>query len=40
MNEIAEMIEMVLNAPNDESVIAKVKERVNTRMKDYPLFNW
>lgn len=40
MNEIAEMIEMILNAPNDESVIAKVKERVNTRMKDYPLFNW
>lgn len=40
MNEIAEMIEMVLNAPNDEYVIAKVKERVNTRMKDYPLFNW
>lgn len=40
MNEIAEMIEMVLNAPNDESIIAKVKERVNTRMKDYPLFNW
>lgn len=40
MNEIAEIIEMVLNAPNDESVIAKVKERVNTRMKDYPLFNW
>ena len=40
MNEIAEMIELVLNAPNDESVIAKVKERVNTRMKDYPLFNW
>lgn len=40
MNEIAEMIEMVLNAPNDDSVIAKVKERVNTRMKDYPLFNW
>lgn len=40
MNEIVEMIEMVLNAPNDESVIAKVKERVNTRMKDYPLFNW
>lgn len=40
MNEIAEMIEMVLNAPNDESVIAKVKERVNTSMKDYPLFNW
>ena len=40
MDEIAEMIEMVLNAPNDESVIAKVKERVNARMKDYPLFNW
>lgn len=40
MDEIAEMIEMVLNAPTDESVIAKVKERVNARMKDYPLFNW
>lgn len=40
MNEIAEMIEMILSAPNDESVIAKVKEHVNTRMKDYPLFNW
>lgn len=40
MDEIAEMIEMVLNAPTDESVITKVKERVNARMKDYPLFNW
>lgn len=40
MDEIAEMIEMVLNAPTDESVIAKVKDRVNARMKDYPLFNW
>ena len=40
MDEIAEMIEMVLNAPTDESVIAKVKERVNARMKGYPLFNW
>ncbi len=40
MDEIAEMIEMVLNAPTDEFVIAKVKERVNARMKDYPLFNW
>lgn len=39
MNEIAEMIEMVLNAPNDESVIAKVKERVNTRMKDLSLIH-
>jgi len=35
---IAELIETVLNAPEDEKVIASVRERVNTLMKDYPLF--
>ena len=40
MDEIAEMIETVLNAPTDDTTITKVKERVNSRMKDYPLFNW
>ena len=38
MVEIAEMIETVLNAPEDEKVIAAVRARVNERMKDYPLF--
>lgn len=35
---IAEMIEEVLNAPEDEAVIAKVRNRVNSIMKDYPMF--
>lgn len=38
MVKIAEFIEEVLNAPEDENVIASVRERVNTIMKDYPLF--
>lgn len=40
MVEIAEMIEEVLNAPEDEKVIASVRERVNNTMKNYPLFAW
>ncbi len=40
MVEIAEMIETVLNAPEDESVIAAVRARVNKTMADYPLFAW
>ena len=35
---IAELIEEVLNAPEDEKVIARVREKVNDTMKDYPLF--
>ena len=35
---IAELIETVLNSPEDEKVIASVRERVNRTMKDYPLF--
>lgn len=38
MVQIAEMIEEVLNAPEDEAVIAKVRARVNETMKSYPLF--
>ena len=38
MIQIAEMIEEVLNAPEDEAVIAKVRARVNETMKNYPLF--
>ncbi|MBQ8226278.1 MAG: serine hydroxymethyltransferase [Bacteroidaceae bacterium] len=38
MVEIAEMIETVLNSPEDEAVIAKMRERVNRTMEKYPLF--
>lgn len=40
MPVIAEMIETVLNAPEDENVISAVRERVNKIMADYPLFAW
>ncbi|MCI6702405.1 MAG: serine hydroxymethyltransferase [Prevotella sp.] len=35
---IADLIEEVLNAPENEEVIAKVRAKVNETMKDYPLF--
>ena len=38
MHLIAELIEEVLNAPEDEKVIARVRAKVNETMKDYPLF--
>lgn len=38
MVQIAEMIETVLNAPEDETVIAEVRQRVNDTMTQYPLF--
>lgn len=38
MLEIADLIETVLNAPEDEKVIASVREKVNATMKNYPLF--
>ncbi|MEG0602422.1 MAG: serine hydroxymethyltransferase [Mucinivorans sp.] len=37
---IVEMIDRVLNAPEDESVIASVKQEVSTKMSKYPLFAW
>ncbi|HCN52435.1 MAG: serine hydroxymethyltransferase [Prevotella sp.] len=35
---IADLIEEVLNDPENEQVIARVREKVNDTMKDYPLF--
>ncbi|RUL58866.1 serine hydroxymethyltransferase [Prevotella koreensis] len=35
---VAELIETVLNDPENEEVIASVRARVNETMKDYPLF--
>ena len=41
MIEIANMIETVLNAPEDDAVIAKVRAQVNEIMTGYPkLFAW
>ncbi len=37
---IAELIETVLNSPEDDRVIASVREKVNSIMKDYPIFAW
>ena len=38
MVKIAEFIERVLNTPEDEGVIAQVRQEVNAIMADYPLF--
>ena len=38
MHLIAELIEEVLNDPESDQVIARVREKVNATMKDYPLF--
>ena len=38
MPVIADLIEEVLNAPENEEVVASVRARVNEMMKDYPLF--
>lgn len=40
MGEIVEMIDNVLSNPEDEKVIASVREKVNATMKQYPLFAW
>ncbi|MBR4366944.1 MAG: serine hydroxymethyltransferase, partial [Bacteroidaceae bacterium] len=40
MYEIADMIETVLNDPENDSVIARVRAHVNDIMKDYPIFAW
>ena len=40
MCEIVEMIDRVLSAPEDENVIASVREKVNATMADYPMFAW
>ena len=38
MHLVAELIEEVLNNPENEQVIKRVREKVNATMKDYPLF--
>jgi glycine hydroxymethyltransferase len=38
MGEIVELIDRVLSAPEDASVIKSVREKVNKTMAEYPLF--
>lgn len=38
MRLVAELIEEVLNAPEDQAVIEKVRNKVNETMKSFPLF--
>lgn len=40
MGEIVELIDRVLEAPENETVTRAVREKVNSLMKDYPLFAW
>ena len=40
MVEVAELIETVLNAPEDEQVIARVRAHVNEIMQQFPLFSY
>ena len=40
MSEIVELIDTVLSNPESDSVIVAVRRKVNTLMKDYPLFAW
>ena len=40
MPQIVELIDTVLNAPESEATIKSVREKVNSIMKDYPMFAW
>lgn len=40
MAEIVELIDTVLSNPEDEKVLKSVHDKVNSIMKDYPLFAW
>ena len=40
MPVIVDMIDRVLSAPDDETVIAQVKKEVNAMMSDRPMFAW
>ena len=40
MGEIVELIDTVLQKPEDEATITMVREKVNNMMKDFPMFAW
>ena len=38
IQKVVEMIDTVLSNPEDEKIIASVREKVNKTMEDYPMF--
>ena len=40
MGDIVEMIDTVLSSPESDATVKAVREKVNSIMKDYPLFAW
>jgi Glycine/serine hydroxymethyltransferase len=40
MQEVVELIDTVLSTPECDKTISSVREKVNSIMKDYPLFAW
>ena len=40
MEYIVSLIDRVLSAPEDETVIAAVRKEVNEMMANYPIFAW
>ncbi|MBR6489410.1 MAG: serine hydroxymethyltransferase, partial [Muribaculaceae bacterium] len=40
MFDIVELIDTVLQKPEDEATIKAVREKVNLMMKDFPMFAW
>lgn len=40
MAEIVELMDTVLAAPENEQTITSVREKVNSIMREYPLFIW
>ena len=40
MGELVELIDTVLQKPEDEATITMVREKVNNMMKDFPMFAW
>ncbi|MCD8193156.1 MAG: serine hydroxymethyltransferase, partial [Tannerellaceae bacterium] len=40
MGEIVELMDTVLANPECDQTIASVREKVNSIMKEYPLFAW
>jgi len=40
MAEVVEMMDTVLSNPECDKIISSVREKVNSVMKDYPIFAW
>ena len=40
MEPIVDMIDIVINNLEDEKLISSTREKVNTMMADFPIFDW